>query len=71
MEARRRWKKSAIGATTVTLIPSTTGGAGEAHPAHIAPTQVVITYPSTPPTEFWGTVTTDGIEYEEIIRRVS
>ena len=72
MEVKRRWKKSAIGASTITLVPSTVGGdGGGAHPSHIAPTQIVITYPSTPPSDLWGTVTTDGIEYVEIIRRVT
>jgi hypothetical protein len=69
MVSRNRWKKSAIGATTVTLIPSTKGGGPS--PSYIAPTQIVITYPSTPPVDLWGTTTTDGVEYEETIFRTS
>jgi hypothetical protein len=69
VEVMKRWKKSAIGGTTVTLIPSTTDQSS--HPGHIAPTQIVITYSGTPPTDFWGTTTTDGVEYIEILRRVT
>ena len=69
MQTRMRWKKSAIGATTVTLVPSLSGGGPS--PSYVAPTQIVITYPSTPPVNLWGTTTTDGVEYEETIFRTS
>jgi len=43
----QRFKKSAIDATTITLVPSTAHEA-EAKPNHLAATQVVITYTATP-----------------------
>lgn len=68
---KRRFAKSAIGATDVTLVPST-AAPDENQPAHLPITQIVLsTNAATPPAEFWGTVTTDGQEYEVTIERVS
>jgi hypothetical protein len=62
MNVRRRMKKSAIGATTVTLIP-TTAADPEAQPNHAALTQVVLTFAGVPPADIFGTVITDGLEF--------
>lgn len=65
----RGFKKSAIGASSVTLIP-TTAGEGESHPSHFPVSQIVVsTNGATPPADFWGTLTTDGVEYEVSIRK--
>lgn len=69
----QRFKKSAIDATTITLVPST-AHESEARPTHLAATQVVITYAATPENLF-GTIAAslgleDGQEYEITIRRV-
>lgn len=67
----QRLKKSAIGASSVTLVP-TTSGPSEALPNHLKGSQLVwSTGGVTPPAEFWGTAVTDGIEYEVSIRRVT
>lgn len=59
----RSFKKSAIGATDVTLIPSTASD-GENHPGHLPASQLVVsTGGATPPAEFWGTAAADGKEY--------
>ncbi len=68
---RRRFKKSAIGATDVTLIPSTLAP-DENQPASLPISQIVIsTNAATPPANFWGTVAADGQEYIVRIERVS
>jgi len=64
----RRYKKSAIGAASVTLVP-TTAAADPILPSHLVNSQIVVTTANPPPAEFWGTVTTDGIEYEITIER--
>ena len=71
MVVKGHFKKSAIGATDVTLVPST-AAPEESQPAHLPITQIVLsTNAATPPAEFWGTVTTDGQEFEVTIERVS
>jgi hypothetical protein len=68
-EHRGRFKKSAIGASSVTLIPSTASPAamGEGAVSQI----VVSTGGATPPGSFWGSAVADGIEYEVIFQRKS
>jgi hypothetical protein len=69
-EARLQLKKSAIDATSVTLIPSTMNA--DAMLGDSAISQVVIsTSAATPPASFWGTVAADGVEYELVLRRRS
>ena len=69
-ESRIQLKKSAVDATSVTLIPSTTANTTQFGEAAIS--QVVVsTSGATPPASFWGTTTTDGIEYELILQRKS
>ena len=66
-----RLKKSAIGATDVTLVPSTLAD-GETSPNHLTVSQAVIsTNGATPPGDFWGTVAADGTEYMLTIEQVS
>lgn len=67
MEWSRMYKKSAIGGSSVTLIPST-AMPGEVHGEAGAISQIVLTTPSTPPAAFWGVATADGREYEVLIR---
>lgn len=64
----RRMKKSAIGGTSVTLIPSTL--VSESDP-HVAISNIVITTPSTPTAAFFGTAVADGIEFEITLTRKS
>lgn len=70
----QRFKKSAIDATTITLVP-TTGAWAEAKPSHLAATQVVFTYTGTPENLF-GTIAgsaalDEDSEYEISIKRVT
>jgi hypothetical protein len=51
-------KKSALGGSTVTLVPEPLFG--DFHPLHLKWTQLVVTTPSTPAAEAWGTVVNDG-----------
>jgi len=72
MEIRCRLKKSAIGGSSVTLVPTTTAGDALTHPEDLPVSQVVVsTNGATPPSSFWGTATTDLKEYEVIIRRLN
>ena len=69
----QRFKKSAIDATTITLVPSTAHEA-EAKPSHLVATQVVLTYVATPE-NLYGTIAAglglaDDMEYEVTIRRL-
>ena len=64
----QRFKKTAVDATTITLEPSTSSYA-EAKPAHLAATQMVLTFTARP-TEFYGAVA-DDFEYEVTIKRVT
>jgi hypothetical protein len=53
----RRFKVSAIGATSVTLIPSTAEDS-ENHPNHLPISQIVVsTNAAAPPAEFWDAIT--------------
>ena len=63
---KQLFKKSAVGGTTATLIPSTKNWS-ESKPTHLNATQIVLTFSATP-TEFWGTAG-DGNEYEVTIQR--
>lgn len=70
----QRFKKSAIDATTITLVPST-AHESEAKPTHLAATQIVVTYAATPE-NLYGTIAAslglaDDLEYEITIRRLS
>lgn len=66
-----KFKKSAIGATSVTLIPSTSGF-GETLPAHVKASQVVVsTGGATPDPKFWGLAAADGREYLVTIEEVT
>ena len=70
----QRFKKSAIAATTITLVP-TTGAWAEAKPNHLAATEVRLTYVGTPE-NLWGTIAgsaalNDDQEYEITIQRVT
>lgn len=68
-ESRIQLKKSAIGATSVTLIPSTLNPAAM---NEAAVSEVVITTgAAAPPASFWGTAAADGVEYELLLRRKS
>ena len=64
----QRFKKSAVDATTVTLVP-TTGAWAEAKPSHLAATEVVLTF-SARPENMYGAVADDQ-EYEISIKRVT
>jgi hypothetical protein len=69
----QRFKKSAIAATTITLVPST-AHESEAKPTHLNATQMVITYAATPE-NMYGVVAAslgleDEMEYEVTIRRL-
>lgn len=67
----RKFKKSSIGASSVTLVPSTSGD-GENHPGDLPVSQIVVsTNGATPPSSFWNTVTTDGVEYRVTIEKVT
>jgi hypothetical protein len=69
MRAERLFVKSAIGATTVTLTPST---GAESKPGHVVLSQIVVTTgAATPDVGFWGTTTTDGTRYKISIERES
>ena len=68
MEVIQRFRKSAVDATTATLLPSTTSYA-EAKPSHLAATQIVLTFTARP-TELFGAVA-DDVEYEVVIRPVT
>lgn len=71
METSRRFKKSSVGASSVTLVP-TTAADPQNLPEHLTMSQIVVsTNGATPPADFWGTGTTDGVEYIVTIRRVS
>lgn len=60
----RRMKLSAIGATTVTLVPATVGD-GSNHPTDLPISQVVVsTTGATPPASFWGLAITEGRHYK-------
>jgi len=70
----QRFKKSAIDATTITLVPST-AHESEARPTHLKATQAVITYAATPE-NLYGTIAAslglaDDQEYLITIERVS
>jgi len=69
----QRFKKSAIDATTITLVPSTVHES-EAHPNHLAATQIVVTYVATPENLYGliagGAGLTDDQEYEVTIRKL-
>jgi len=72
-QVAQRFKKSAIDATTITLVPST-AHESEARPTHLAATQVVFTYTATPE-NLYGVVAAslgleDGQEYIVTIQRV-
>lgn len=68
MRITRTFKKSAIGASSVTLVP-TTAMEPENRPTHMPISQIVVsTNAATPPAGFWGTATTDGTEYIVTIR---
>jgi hypothetical protein len=70
MQSQIKLKKSVLGATSVTLIPSTASDGANRGEAGI--TQVVITTgAAVPPVGFWGSVLADGQEYLLILRRVS
>jgi hypothetical protein len=70
----QRFKKSSYTSTTaVTLVPSTVHES-EARPNHLAATQVVFTYTSTPE-NLWGVLAAnaglaDDQEYEITVRRI-
>lgn len=67
----RRYKKSAIGASSVTLIP-TTAADDAILPSHLINSQIVVsTNATTPPSSFWGTAAADGKEYLVTIELVS
>lgn len=69
MRAERRFLKTTIGATSVTLDPAVTS---ENKPGQIAMSQIVVsTGGATPDPGFWGTVTTDGARYKVTIERLS
>lgn len=71
MLIQRRMKKSAIGASSVTLVPTTVADP-QNFPQDYPLSQIVVsTNAVTPPVDFWGKLTTDGIEYEVIIRPVT
>lgn len=71
MMLQRRFKKSAIGASSVTLVPTTVADP-QMHPKESIVQQVVVsTNSGTPPASFWGTATADGIEYLVTIERVT
>jgi len=71
MVIRRRFKKSAIGASSVTVVPST-AAEGQSFPLDLPISQIVFsTNAVTPPAEFWGTAIGDGGEYLVTIERVS
>jgi hypothetical protein len=62
-------KKSAVGATTVTLVPSTQGSGSE-NKGEAGITQVVITTGAVvPPPAFWGLVAADGMEFLLTVRK--
>jgi len=68
----QRFRKSAIDATTITLVPSLT--LAEARPNHLKSTQVIITYVGTPE-NFYGAIAgslglADDQEYELTVRRL-
>jgi hypothetical protein len=68
---RGRFKKSAVGATSVTLVNTTTSDP-EFSPNYAKITQLVIsTNSATPPTDIWGTTAADGKEYIVTIEQVS
>jgi hypothetical protein len=64
-ESRVQYKKSAMGASSVTLVPSTMNR-DAMNAAEV--TQLVLTTTGTPPVGFWGTTLTDGVEFEVLIR---
>jgi len=70
----QRFKKSAIDATTITLVPST-AHESEARPTHLAATQVVFTYTATPENLFGAVAASLGLdddrEYEITIRALT
>jgi hypothetical protein len=70
----QRFKKSAMDATTLTLVPSTVHEA-EARPTHLAATQIVLTYVATPE-NLYGLIAgsvglADDVEYIVTIRRAT
>ena len=73
MKSSQRFKKSAIDATTITLVPSTVHEA-EARPTHLAATGIVITYAATPENLFGAIAASLGLaddqEYIISIERV-
>ncbi|MGH6782817.1 MAG: hypothetical protein ACREB5_12020 [Sphingomonadaceae bacterium] len=71
MITQRRFKKGSIGATSVTLDPSTAGGTAENKPGHLVMSQIVVsTGGATPDAYFWGTAAADGKEYLVTIERI-
>jgi hypothetical protein len=65
----RRMKLSAIGASSVTLIPATDGD-GENHPNHLPISQAVFsTNGATPPAEYWGLAITEGMRFKITIEK--
>ena len=70
----QRFKKSAIAATTITLIPST-AHESEARPTHLAATECRLTYTATPENLFGVVAASLGLEDEQeylvTIERVS
>jgi len=69
----QRFKKSAIDATTITLVPSTVHES-EARPSHLAANSLVITYTATPE-NLYGLIAgsvglADDQEYELTIRKL-
>lgn len=72
MRIQRQFKKSAIGASSVTLVPDTGGGEGANYPVDLVISQVVLSTNSvTPYAEFFGTATGDGTKYLVTIERLS
>jgi hypothetical protein len=68
-EHRGQFKKSAIDATSVTMVPSTASPSsmGEGNVSEI----VVSTNGATPPVSFWGSEVADGIEFVVVFQRRS
>lgn len=63
----RRMKLSAIGASSVTLVPATAGD-GANHPSSLPVSQVVVsTNGATPPASFWGLGTGEGRHFKVTI----
>lgn len=63
----KQMKKSAIGGTSVTLVPETDGSVGQETLPEFNFTQIVVTTAGTPPAGLWGVAAADGRKYRVTI----